>query len=307
MDDLLNHHADTETCFARHLGPWLAEPQWFGEAVAAVQAGKTVPQAAAPKRGGEEPDYLITDDNIAIIPMFGAMTKGSSKFGGVNSLRTRRAVARAARDRDIDGIMLQIDSPGGMVAGTDELAEEVKAATKRKPVAAHIDDLGASAAYWVAAQADSVTVNRMGEVGSIGVYAVLRDSSEKFEREGLKVHLITTGDHKGAGAPGVPITDEQIAKFQLIVNRINEQFLSAVKTGRGMRIGDVRELATGETWVGADAESRGLVDGVMPFEQSYRALVGEVKGRRAGVAARHRAAENKIRIASARSGLHRKA
>jgi hypothetical protein len=100
------------------------------------------------------------------------------------------------------------------VAGTEELAADVAALAKIKPVHAFIDDLGASAAYWVASQAQAVYATASARVGSIGVILPFIDSTEAFKQAGLKVEVFAAGKFKSAGTPGVPLTDAQRALLQ---------------------------------------------------------------------------------------------
>src|SRR5690606_31819803 len=129
----------------------------------------------------------------------GAMTKQGSSFGGASTVRTRRAIRSAAADKSVSAIMLLIDSPGGSVSGTSDLADDVANAKKKKPVYAYIEDTCCSAAYWVASQCSAIYANPTAIVGSIGTYMVVADYSRMAENAGVKVHCISTGKYKGAG------------------------------------------------------------------------------------------------------------
>ena len=98
-----------------------------------------------------------------------------------------------------------------------------------------------------------------------------------FQAEGVKVHVVSTGEHKGAGIDGAPITDDQLSEFQGQVDGINELFLAAVKRGRNLPISQVRDLADGRVLMSRQAQAAGLVDGVMPFESSMRKLQAVVR------------------------------
>lgn len=266
-------------CIQRHLGLWAIEARAIRSAIAAIRDGRPLWSAEDARREGSKSGpllYYLTDDNVAIVPMFGAISKGDSKFGGVNSLRTRRAIRAAVADQDVAGIMLHIDSPGGMVAGTDDLARDVEQAGRAKPVVSHIDDLGASGAYWVASQTSRITSNRLGQIGSIGCVLIVEDASKKMEDEGVAVHVISTGEFKGMGAYGSEITEAMLAKWQEGVDEINDVFMQTIKSGRGMSIADVRALATGEVWFAPEAAENGLIDGVASFEDAYGMLLQDI-------------------------------
>jgi len=270
---------DTElACAAQHFGLWMVQPRWMTAAVAAYRSGD-LPKVAVD--ANERTLYTVSTDGMAIIPIAGQITKGGSSFGGVSAIRTRRAVREASNDGDVRGIMLSIDSPGGSIAGLQPLADEVYAVRQqaRKPIFAHAEDLMASAALWVGVQAERVTASPMTEVGSIGVVAMVQDTSQMADKMGVKVHIVSTGPYKGAFAPGTEITEEQLANLQERVDAMNQFFLKAIKRGRGMALDDVRALATGEDWLAADAQQKGLIDAVASFDDAMRGLRSEVRDR----------------------------
>jgi signal peptide peptidase SppA len=276
MNSIMSKRELTE-CEARHFGPWAIELDWFRAAVVAVNRGLMV----AKVRTEDEPlDYTpeIDKQGVAMIRINGAMMKGGSKYGGANSIAVKRTLRNAAWDASAKGIMLLIDSPGGTVAGTEELAAEVASAKWRKPVYAHISDLGASAAYWVASQAQKVYATATSEVGSIGTLAVVVDSSEAAKEEGYKVHVVATGAYKGTGVEGAPITDEQLSYLQERVADMNAHFLKAVAGGRGGRTPErvAAEWGDGRVWIAEKAASMGLIDGVLSFDDAYKALQAEI-------------------------------
>ena len=248
-------------CFHRHIGMWLAEPRWLYGAVNAVKAG-TMPLRAQGEADVVDPADRIRMDigNIAVINISGAIMKGDSKFSGVtSSIRIRQAIRDASRDDAIKAVLLNIDSPGGTAAGTDQLANDVLMAREVKPVRAHIEDLGASAAFWIASQAEEISATELSEVGSIGTVAIVEDTSRAAEAAGVTVHVVSTGPMKGAFAPGVEVTEEMLGTLQAQVNEINQFFLRAVHTGRGMEKRDVSDVATGDTFLSSQAKKLGLL------------------------------------------------
>jgi len=280
-----------ERCAAMHLGLWLAHNPWLEEAMKAVKAGiwpvlqqpelrymllvaaEQVDVEPTPvSASGDARPYALDRNGTAVIPIDGQLQKGSSKYGGTSSLAVRRALRIAREDPEVQAIMLHIDSPGGTVAGTDDLAEETRAAGALKPIAAHIDDLGASAAYWVASQTDFITASKTSEVGSIGTFAVLHDTSARYQAEGIQVHVVSTGPYKGALVDGVPVSEPALAEIRERVSAVNEHFLSAVQRGRGLRRGKLEELATGQVWIAEKAKENGLIDGVMSFDAAMGRL-----------------------------------
>ena len=263
-------------CAAQLFGLWLVHDQWFTQAVAAYRAGDLKPRMEALDDDDEGFLFERGPNGMLVVPIRGQITKRSSSFGGTSSLETRRILRNASTDETVTGVMLMIDSPGGTAAGTFELAEEVRRFGEVKPIRAHIEDLGASAAYWVASQAQMITINQMGEAGSIGTVAVLVDSSKAMENAGLEVHVISTGEFKGAGAPGTEITDRQLAVFQEQVEDVNQHFLDGVSSGRGLTGPALARVSTGRVWIAEKAQALGLVDDIMSFEDAIQQFSDEL-------------------------------
>jgi signal peptide peptidase SppA len=274
--------AHTADCAAQHFAPWMIEEQWFRAAVDAVRNGTLKPRQVKAMEDDDEdgppkrPAYTV-HDGTAVIPIVGAMAKAAGKYAQTGTVDTRRAIRKAVHDDNVESILLHIDSPGGTVAGTADLAADVAAANALKPVYAHVDDLGASAAYWVASQTRRITANATGRVGSIGTVLVLDDTSGKYAAQGIKVHVISTGKFKGAGTDGVPITPEQLAMFQEGVDDLNEHFVKGVAKGRNLPIGKVREVADGRVHIAEKAKGMGLIDDVCSLDAAVAYIAKDRK------------------------------
>lgn len=235
---------------------------------------------SARARGDDRPYDL--QQSVAILSLVGPMTKAQVSFGsGCSTVQLRRDLRAANADPDVKAIILRIDSPGGSVAGTAELADEVAAINKVKPVYAYIEDCGCSAAYWVASQAKKIFANRTAIVGSIGTLLVLEDWSKAFEQAGVEVLVFSTGEFKGSGTFGTEITLAQREKFQKMVDGLQEHFLSAVSTGRRISKTKAKALADGNTHVGMEALDLGLVDEIASFDQVLRSIAGKPSGAKA--------------------------
>lgn len=181
-------------------------------------------------------------------------------------LAVRAAVNDLAANTQVSEIVLLIDSPGGSVSGTADLAAAVARAALSKRVTCFIEDMGASGAYWIASGATKIFTNSTGLVGSIGVYNLVADDSRFWTATGVDWILVTTGKVKGAIVPGVKITDDAIAALQQRVDAINAIFIAAIAKGRGISVERVRDLADGSVLVGHAALAAGLVDGITTFE-----------------------------------------
>lgn len=223
---------------------------------------------------------------LAIVRLEGVMTKyGGSMASQGSTLRARRELRQAAKDPQISGILLEIDSPGGSVSGTPDLARDVAEIAKSKPVFAYCEDCCCSAAYYVASQATRVFANANAVVGSIGVYMVVDDFSKLYEEQGVKAHLIKFGQHKGAGVEGTEVTDEQLEHWQEEVNVLGEQFVAAVQKGRGLTKAAAKQLADGRVHIGQAAVDIGLVDGVQSLDKTLADLAKAKPGGKTKAAA----------------------
>lgn len=262
-------------CRAQHYNLWMIEPTWFTTAVEQVRSG-VIRAMEDDEEVLDSPDYELIN-GVAVIEINGPIMKGRSKFGGTSSLDVRSAVRKAAKDESVKAIMLHIDSPGGTAAGTAELAADIGAADSIKPVHSHIEDLGASAAYWIASQARRISATNTSEVGSIGTVMQLADTSDNYEQQGIKVYTLSTGAFKGAGFDGNKITPDQLDYFQERVDDLNRHFINGVKSGRKMPIDDVRKAADGRVFGSSAAMEMKLIDAVQSFDDAMAELDQEVK------------------------------
>ncbi len=229
-------------------------------------------------QGDGEP--FTTVDGIAVIDIVGTMTKfGSSLSDTPGSVTLRKVVREAAADNSIRGILLRFDSGGGTVAGTDDLAQDVARALTVKPVVAYIEDMCASAAYYVASQCGRVVANESAIIGGIGTFMAIRDFSALFDEAGVKVHVIKSGEFKGAGEEGTVITDAQLAEFQRTVDSFGGLFVAAVARGRGMSEKAAKSLADGRVHVGAEAIPLKLIDAVETIEDTMATLIAAADAR----------------------------
>jgi signal peptide peptidase SppA len=211
--------------------------------------------------------------SVAFIPVLGTLMKQKSSMGGTSTIQLRRDIRQAANDPNVSGILLGVESPGGTVAGMHDLASDVAAARKQKPVWAHVDDLMASAAYWLGASTDRITANApTALVGSIGTLLTIYDLSQQAEKEGVKALVFSTGPIKGAGVPGSKVTDEQQAHFQGIVNGMQAEFDAVVKRGRQLTDKQLADVGTGAVWKAPEAQDRKLIDAVQPLEKTLDEL-----------------------------------
>jgi len=227
--------------------PWLISPEALGAMVAATKSFfDNTPDL--PDRPISP--CLTLEDGVGIISITGPMLRNPDIFdriifGACNTGELITAVEEAASRPDVEAIFLDIDSPGGSVNGTPELAQAVAEASKAKYVYAFSAGQMCSAAYWVASQADAIYATPSARIGSIGVILPVVDSSAAFEQAGLKIEVFAAGKFKSAGTPGTSLTDEQRDWLQSEVEETAGDFHAAV-LARGRKIPD--EAMEGQTF-----------------------------------------------------------
>lgn len=225
----------------------------------AVVAGEGM-KAAAPHRATVE-----SGSGIAILSLSGViMPKPSwllSFFGGTDLASFKADLEAAVANPKIAGIMMNVDSPGGMVEQVPETAAMIRAAREVKPVIAIANTDAASAAYWLASQADELVVTPSGRAGSIGVYSAHEDISGWQEQQGIKTTLISAGEHKTEGNPYEPLSEEAAAAMQDTVDSYYDMFVADVAAGRGVSEKTVRTgYGQGRMLTAGDALAAGMVD-----------------------------------------------
>jgi protease-4 len=221
-----------------------------------------IAQVLAGRSGGAN-SANTSGSKVAVIPIQGTV----QKRGGYCSLGTKDLVAQinaANRDPEISAIVLDIDSPGGQVDGTEELAQAV--ALSGKPVVAYIDGLGASAAYWIASQASHIFINSASTAyaGSLGVLCMNIFQGAYLEKQGYKVEILRSSRAVDkARMNGVEeITPEVRAAVQADLDQIGETFIAAVEKGRAGKLSTSEDVFTGKVYKGSDAKKYGLVDSI---------------------------------------------
>lgn len=233
----------------------------------------------------KKPAPLQVIDGVAVINISGVLLKEVPywfRWWGIEATSygdIKAQIDQAIKFEKVTSIELHISSPGGVLDGLADTADAVLDARGKKPVTAVIEDLGASAAYWLASQANTISANRTAEVGSIGVYTAYIDSSKRAEDMGYKVIVIKSGEHKAMGVVGAEITDEQIEAVQDVVDKLADNFVSAVAAGRGVDKKKIETLATGRLWISADAKKIGLIDTVNQMKiENVTSSIKETKG-----------------------------
>jgi protease-4 len=173
------------------------------------------------------------------------------------------AAAKAAfEDEGAQGVVLLINSPGGSPVQAGIITDELRRlkAKHNKPLYAVVEESCASAAYYIAASADRIYVDKASIVGSIGVLMEGFGFVGLMEKLGVERRLLTAGENKGFLDPFSPQTDRHREHAQQMLDQIHKQFIDVVRTGRGKRLKEVPELFSGLFWTGQQAVELGLAD-----------------------------------------------
>ncbi|MGD9643902.1 MAG: signal peptide peptidase SppA [Elusimicrobiales bacterium] len=260
---------------------WAMEPNRLSGLFRDMKA-KGLPDAAAVVAmatvgtGREEKLYERVGP-LAVVEMAGALAKEGSWWWGVTS--TRRigaALLQAAADPGVKGILLDVDSPGGTVDGTEELAGIARAVAAVKPLYAYAGDLMCSAAYWIGSQAREIGAQASAMIGSIGVIMTHVDWSGYDEQAGIDVSYLTAGHFKALGNAHESLSDEARAYLQQQLDGVYDLFLEAVAAGRGVSREQALAMADGKIFLGRQALELGLVDRLESRADFINRIVQEV-------------------------------
>lgn len=276
--------------------PWAIQPEKLSEIEAIYLAharGDKPDFAAIEARLGKplvnERRALQVADGVAVVPIEGVMARRmnlmSSISGGVSTELAAQDIRAAASDSDVHSVILAYDSPGGAAEGLHLLIgaiNDARAAGKR--VVSLARGTMASAAYWTGSAAESVYIaDPLTSVGSIGVVALHKDVSVARANAGVKVTEIVAGKYKRVASENAPLTDEGRREIQAAVDQVYSVFVSDVAKHRRVSVERVlADMADGRVFIGQQAVSAGLADGVASLPELVAMLNRErtpIRGR----------------------------
>jgi capsid assembly protease len=271
---------------------WAMHPEAHRRMVSLLQAVHESPRgaedirehiAAAAKRdaqGGYRDHEMRVDRGVGIVPIRGLIAQRASAVDplcidvGTSVEHIRADLQRALANDDVRSILLEVDSPGGSVTGIAGLADDIRAARERKPIVAHTDSMMASAAYWLASQANRVFATRDAKVGSIGVLVSYVDPVRALKDRGFDPVVIKSVPGKSNMASDGQFGEAQQATVQRDVDHLHAMFVDAVAAGRGVARERADAMATGEDFIGGRAVQFGLADGCLTASAALRLTRG---------------------------------
>lgn len=221
--------------------------------------------------------------SVGVIPVYGVISQSSSNspFG----IQTRgsqgiaNSITKLADRKEIKAVVLDINSPGGSVGAVQEIYSAILKAKEKtnKPFIARFGEVSASGGYYIAAACDKIIAQPGTLTGSIGVIFSAGDASELMKKIGYRSEVIKSGKFKDIGSMTRPMTEEEKALLQDMIDDSYGQFVDAVSAGRKMTVDRVKQLADGRIYTGRRALKEGLVDQLGDWQDALD-LAGTMAG-----------------------------
>jgi len=237
--------------------------------------------------------YIVIITSVVVSPMGSGveMTKGSHTAvvdvkgiivsgGEADADTIIESLHDAVEDPNTKGIILRVNSPGGSPVQSSYVYQaiiDLKKSHPDIPVHAVVEDLCASGGYYIASAADKIFVNESSIVGSIGVVMNGFGFTDVMKTLGVERRLYTAGEHKGFLDPFSAVNEGEREHVQTMLNSIHQEFIQAVKNGRGDRLQENPELFSGLVWAGSDSVRLGLSDGIGNVKSVAKNEIGAEK------------------------------
>ncbi|MCK5829537.1 MAG: signal peptide peptidase SppA [Methylococcales bacterium] len=235
--------------------------------------------------------YLIAVGTVAFYPKFSKGISGSDKehtavvdiLGVIaegeaaNAESIIEGLRDAVKDEKTKGVILNINSPGGSPVQSAYVYAEIRRLKEKHPdlpIYAVVSDMCASGGYYIAAAADKIYVSESSMIGSIGVLMNGFGFVNAMEKFGIDRRLLIAGKHKALMDPFSPMKQEETVHMQALLNEVHQQFITAVRTGRGDRLVETKDMFTGLVWTGAQGVKLGLADGFGSVDTVARKIIG---------------------------------
>lgn len=201
------------------------------------------------------------NDKIAVIIIDEPISIGKQSIPFQNQFSSQDIIEnldKASQDQTVKGIILEINSPGGTVVASKEIADKVK--SMNKPVVSWIREIGTSGAYWIASSSDKIIADPLSITGSIGVISSYLEFAGLLKNYNVTYESLTTGKFKEIGSPFKELSQEERIFLQDKLNQIHDYFVKEVAANRNLELEKVKGLATGEFFLGQEALELGLID-----------------------------------------------
>lgn len=217
-------------------------------------------------------DVAGAKKHTAMVEVNGLIAPGTD----ASAERITSALQAAFKDKNTQGVVVRINSPGGSPVQAQTIYDEMKRLRKKYPqipLYAVVEDICASGGYFIAAGADQIYVGKASIVGSIGVLMNGFGFTGLMEKLGIERRLVTAGEHKGMLDPFSPVDPKDTEHVKKLMGDIHQQFIGVVREGRGKRLKDSPEIFSGLIWTGERSVDLGLADGFGSLEYVARELI----------------------------------
>lgn len=276
--------------------PWAIKPEWLRTITDIAMRQGEGPEALQARMGRplDNARSVTVRDGVAIVPVTGPIFPRANmmtEMSGATSLALLATDLRAALDDpNVSAVVIDIDSPGGVAFGVQEMADMVYAARQEKPVVAYVSGMAASAAYWLASAAGEVVINASGLAGSIGVVMGMQIQEGPDQNGYRDIELVSS--HAPNKRPD-PRTDEGLAEIQTLLDGLEAEFIGAVARNRGVSADAVvKQFGAGGIKVGIGAVNAGMADRVGTMEQVLAELAARRENTQVAYAARQQSMED---------------
>ena len=217
-----------------------------------------------------------TEDHTAVINVMGMIAEGES----ANASDIIESLRDAVKDKHTKGIILHSNSPGGSPVQSAYVYDEIRKIKKehpKLPIYAVVGDICASGCYYIASASDQIIVNPASLIGSIGVLMDGFGFVNSMEKLGVERRLLTAGSHKALLDPFSPPKADETQYMQGLIDQVHQQFINAVKTGRGNRLKETPDMFSGLVWTGEASLKNGIADAIGTDDSVAKELIGAEK------------------------------
>ena len=216
---------------------------------------------------GEAPRFS-TGPRIGVVELKGEIGAGLGRGRGIEADETMKVIKRFMDDGDMKAVVVRIDSPGGAVAPSQEIYDELRKLADKKTVVCSMGNVAASGGFYIAMACPLILAEPGTLTGSIGVISQFPNVKGLIDRFNVKVETLKSGKLKDAGNPFRDMTPEDRAYWQALIDQVYGQFVAAVAESRDMPEEDVRKIADGRVLTGQQAQELGLIDEIGNFNDA---------------------------------------
>lgn len=262
--------------------PWLISAAKFDEIEYAllrrIANGPSLGIEAEAARPSQREVRQVRGD-VAVLSVNGTLTARPSimSSGGTSCKEISVALAEMLDEQDVGAIVFDFNTPGGQVAGIEELGKQIAEGKGKKPIHASVNHLCCSAGMWLASQCTSISAAPNSTVGSVGVVIKHLSTAKAQELAGYNTTIVTAGSRKAMGDPSQPLSEDARKDFQKTCNDLYEKFVTAVATGRKKSKELVRspEWGEGASLLAEDAKDVGMIDDILTLNEVVAKLRGK--------------------------------